>query len=274
MSMLEVTGNNPESMPLLLEQAKILLAHLEAGDSISANQIIEKMREDRETSLYKEVGRLTRTVHDALVQFGFDTAQMIANSAHPELKSEEVVIESSRMSDAENRLQYVITMTENAANKTMDMVEETVPLSKELSNKAQMLKGEWEKLIRREMTGAEFRQLYKLIDDFLKYSIEKSGEIDSNLSNILLAQDFQDLTGQIIRKVISLVKEVEVSLVNLVRASSAIEKITGIEKSIETNVLVESKNPHAGFGPSLPGDKRDVVSGQDDVDDLLSSLGF
>lgn len=80
-----------------------------------------------------------------------------------------------------------------------------------------------------------------------------------------MAQDFQDLTGQIIRKVIDLVHDVEEKLVKLVR-------ITG-NKIEEETIVKEGREKLAG--PAVPGlDQGDQVSGQDEVDDLLSSLGF
>ncbi len=92
----------------------------------------------------------------------------------------------------------------------------------------------------------------------------------------MLAQDFQDLTGQVIKRVTGLVKEVEENLVNLVVMAGRVDKITGTEHT-KNNKVAESKQQklEEGHGPQLHAEEReDVVSGQDDVDDLLSSLGF
>ena len=98
-----------------------------------------------------------------------------------------------------------------------------------------------------------------------------SDKVYENLSNILLAQDFQDLTGQVIQKVTKLVRDVEVNLVSLVVMAGKVDRITGTRHEI----VEEEKNDSLGHGPQMNAETRtDVVSNQDDVDDLLSSLGF
>lgn len=88
-----------------------------------------------------------------------------------------------------------------------------------------------------------------------------------------MAQDYQDLTGQIIRRVIALVEEVEGNLVQLVRISG--QRIVDDPQRSERKQSEASERMQKGEGPSIPGgDNEGVVSGQDEVDDLLSSLGF
>ena len=129
---------------------------------------------------------------------------------------------------------------------------------------------EWEKLRRKEMTPSEFRDLTGRMDSFLEQLTNDSDKVYQNLSSILLAQDFQDLTGQVINRVTGLVKEVEENLVNLVRMAGKVDQMTGTVHEIE-----ELETNMAGEGPQMKKEERvDVVSGQDDVDDLLSSLGF
>ena len=100
---------------------------------------------------------------------------------------------------------------------------------------------------------------------------QRADAVYSNLSEILLAQDFQDLTGQVIQKVTTLVKEVEENLVKLVIMASNVDRMTGTVHDIQ-------QEGGCRFGPkarrSMGRAGEDVVSGQDDVDDLLSSLGF
>jgi chemotaxis protein CheZ len=120
------------------------------------------------------------------------------------------------------------------------------------------------------MTPSEFRDLTGRMDSFLEQLSDDSDKVYQNLSAILLAQDFQDLTGQVINRVTGLVKEVEDNLVNLVRMAGKVDQITGTVHDIEA--LETNMN---GEGPQMKKEERvDVVSGQDDVDDLLSSLGF
>ena len=90
----------------------------------------------------------------------------------------------------------------------------------------------------------------------------------------MMAQDFQDLTGQIIRRVINLVQEVEDNLVELIRLSGSVESAVAdkvpAQKSCPDGAVMQ------GLGPQVPGlgETAGAVSGQDEVDDLLSSLGF
>ena len=183
------------------------------------------------------------------------------------------------MTKAQDRLDYVINLTQNSADKTMDMVEEGIPVAAEIGEKAAELRQEWGRLLRRDMNPDEFRALYRHIDQFLEFSCNSSGELSEKLNTILLAQDFQDLTGQVIKKVISLVQDVEVRLVELMRVAGQVEELTGIVRNAEPGAA-KQQQPETGLdsgaeGPQIHAEKRDdVVSGQDDVDDLLSSLGF
>lgn len=252
----------------LVSQATQLIDHLEAGDSQAAMEAIEKLYQGRDFGLYQEIGKLTRTVHDAIRSFHVETSSLERSA---EQNKDE--LGESRMEDAKDRLEYVIRLTENAANKTMDMVEDTVPVSKELRETAMNLKGDWERLMRRELSAEEFRSLYKQIDNFLDFAGSRATNIEDNLTSILMAQDYQDLTGQVIKKLIKLVHEVEGSLVCLVKMASKIETITGIQ--YEPGTEIPEKEEEYLEGPIINADGRDdVVQSQDDVDDLLSSLGF
>ena len=248
----------------LVEYAKTVLEQLESGEANEAMQTIAQLHQKRDQVLFHEVGRLTRSLHESIKNFAIDTT----NSQMRE--------EMSRMQDASQRLNYVIEKTESAANKTMDMVESTMPISAQLANEAKALKLEWDRLIRREMRPEEFRELSKKVGVFLTTATEESATINANLSGIMLAQDFQDLTGQVIKRVIELVQEVEVELVNLVAMAGSIDEITGVKHDDLTPNTEKANAPDIGpEGPIMEPEKRnDVVSGQDDVDALLSSLGF
>jgi len=172
--------------------------------------------------------------------------------------------------DASDRLAYVIDLTNKAANKTLDLVEATMPYASGISHEAQQLKEDWNRLQRKEMKPEEFRVLTATMGIFLTRLCDDADKVNANLSEILLAQDYQDLTGQVIKRVMSLVKDVELSLVDMVRMAGKVDKLTGTVHKIE-----KQETGIEGEGPQLHADKRDdLVSDQDDVDDLLSSLGF
>lgn len=244
----------------LNEQAQSLLEHLGRGDFSGAMAVIADLNQTRDRTLYQEVGKLTRSLHEAIRNFNIDAAG--------DAKTQQ---ELSEITDASDRLSYVVDMTNKAANKTMDLVEDSMPVAMSMKEEADQLKEAWGRLRRREMEPDEFRELYKRIDVFFDDLTSNSDRVYRNLSDILLAQDFQDLTGQVIQKVTRLVKDVEENLVNLVVMAGKVDRITGTKHELEE----EEKNDSAGFGPQMKAEeKADVVSGQDDVDDLLSSLGF
>lgn len=255
-------GLDSEVTDKLREQATALVEQVNAGDYVGAMSVINDLSDVRDQSLYQEVGRLTRSLHEAIRNFQIDPR----NAEQSEVLS--------KMTDASDRLEYVVKMTGNAANRTMDLVEETMPRASAMKDEAEELRDEWQRLRRREMKPAEFRALYARIDKFFVTLTEDANATYNNLSEILLAQDYQDLTGQVIQKVTSLVKEVEEHLLNLVVMASHVDQMTGTVYEPEENEK-QKESAEQGVGPQIKADEReDVVSGQDDVDDLLSSLGF
>ena len=168
-------------------------------------------------------------------------------------------------------------MTERAANRTMDLVEQSAPLVNDLSSEADSLAEDWGRFMRREMSAEAFRELAKRIELFLARSQRDTSKLSGHLNDILLAQDYQDLTGQVIKRVTQLVTEVESNLLKLVLMASQVDRFAGIDHDHEELRAEQNKekNPSRGEGPQIHADKRDdVASNQDDVDDLLSSLGF
>ena len=120
--------------------------------------------------------------------------------------------------------------------------------------------------MRRELPLNEFKALCHDIQQFVERSESDANRVRELLNQILLAQDFQDLTGQMIRRVIDLVREVENSLVSMLTVFG--EQPSNAEQN-SPSLDVEAE------GPIVNAEKRqDVMTGQDEVDDLLSSLGF
>lgn len=249
--------DNYEIMELLREKAMMLYNNIADGQYESALNNLHEMQNVRDKGLYQEVGRLTRALHNAITNFQIDANNEAA----------------SEMTDATDRLDYVVKMTEKAANKTLDIVEDSLPIADSLRQEALTLKSEWERLVRREMSADEFRDLYWRLDAYFKKMESESSQLSSNMTEILMAQDFQDLTGQVINRVTSLVKEVEASLVDLVYMASQVEAISGIVTTGEVSKSPADMNMK-GHGPQVDNQKEDVMASQDDVDDLLSSLGF
>lgn len=240
-----------------LLQARQLVVELEAGNNDEASNLLDELARRRDSGLFRELGKLTRELHDALNGFLMDS-KIAALAEHD-------------IPDAKERLSYVITMTEQAAHRTLNAVEEGLPIAEELQKRADDLHDKWTRFRRKDMDVEEFRALVPEIDSFLDLTSGHAAKLNASLSDVLMAQDFQDLTGQIIRRVINLVKDVEDNLVGLIRISG--QRMTPAETAVKSDTL--SVDLSRGIGPQVPGlDTGDVVHGQDDVDDLLSSLGF
>jgi chemotaxis protein CheZ len=121
----------------------------------------------------------------------------------------------------------------------------------------------------------EFNLLVKEMDSFLKHGSEDSAKLTGLLTEVLMAQGYQDLTGQVIRRVIELVKEVEDNLVYMLTMFGGVEHKDVAEVAERPNNSENEADMIKAEGPILDADSReDVASDQDDVDDLLSSLGF
>ncbi len=234
-----------------LALAKELVEQIEQKNEDQANEIISRLTKKNDSLLLQEIGRLTRDLHTALNGFNLDSK--LSGVAEEDF------------SDARERLHYVISLTDQAANATLNAIEKAVPLCDELHGSVQEIKNSWEKFLGREMNADEFRMFSRQLRDYLERWDGNISTIKQHLNDILLAQDFQDLTGQVLHRVIELVENLESNLVGLIRVAGG-----GTRKMKEK----EGQNIEA-TGPKVPGvDKWNTVSGQDEVDDLLSSLGF
>lgn len=236
----------------LLALAKQLVTALEAENQASADEILDQIAGLRETQLFQEIGRLTRQLHDTMVSFSLDS-KIAAMAEHD-------------IPDAKERLHYVIAMTEQAANQTLTAVEDLLPVSEELSSQAEILSGKWGRFLDREMPFEEFKAMSQEISQHFEVSRAALSTVQAGLNDILMAQGFQDITGQIIRRVIDLVQDLELSMVKLISISS--------RKAVPAEAIVEQTELPGPVVPGVDDKAGDVATSQVDVDDLLSSLGF
>jgi chemotaxis protein CheZ len=237
-----------------LAQAKSLVELLETGQQDEADALISRIQNPIHSNLFAEIGKLTRQLHDSLANFQLDSRlNDLATADIP---------------DAKERLNYVITRTEEAANKTMDVVESIFPVVDNLAEQVRGVNPSWTKLMNNEIDLHEFKRLCVDIDTLLTTTGKETQHIHSLMTDVLMAQDFQDLTGQVIRKVIDLVHEVEESLIAMLTAF-------GITSEQPQESVLPKVGDNLVEGPIVSKENRnDVVADQDDVDDLLSSLGF
>lgn len=209
----------------------------------------------REQNLFGDLRKLATGLQTALVRFSIDSR--LIDMAEKEVP------------DARHRLDHVLKLTDEAAHRTMDLVEQSGPLAERTAKQADEIVALWRRFRSRSIAVVEFRDMIQRMDVFLESARTDMDKVRGNLAEVLMAQGYQDLSGQIIRGVMKLVGELETALVELVRLSK-----NGID-SRKAGSGSLSDETRRGFGPAVPGvDHGPAVSGQQDVDALLSGLGM
>ena len=199
-------------------------------------------------NMYERLGGIVRLLHDSLRELGYDRALTEA---------------SSQIMDAQDRLEYVATLTEQAANKVLNTLDEGMPAQDKLSKQAQDMDKRWNDLFAGKLGLDEFKALAGDSRQFAKSVSEATEAEKARLLDIMMAQDFQDITGQLIKKVVTITKTVENELAQLLRDNAPPETRAKLaEKEAAPVVLMQ--------GPSVP----EAALDQDNVDDLLADLGF
>lgn len=197
--------------------------------------------------MLSRIGHVTRNLHDSLRGLGFD-------------KILEQV--ASEIPDARDRLTYVARMTEQAAERVLNATDIATPLQTELAVGAATLDKRWKELMAKPSLKSEYNQVANETLTFLALTEKNTAETKELLMEIMMAQDFQDLTGQVIKKITSLAQDLEKQLVQVLVDFSP----STLKKEADTGLM---------NGPQIdPENKVDVVSSQEQVDDLLESLGF
>ncbi len=195
--------------------------------------------------LYAQVGRCTRHLHDAMRELGYD--QTLMNS-------------TSEICSARGRLEYVADLTEKAAVKVLNAVDEGLPEEDELLLQSRTLSASWEQMYEGKLSVEEFKALAEQSRQFAQLVGQTAERQKARMMEIMMAQDFQDITGQIIKKIVSITQAHELELMKILR-ENAPEYMPG---------KPEGKPADLMSGPDLPKN----ALGQDDVDNLLADLGF
>jgi chemotaxis protein CheZ len=229
------------------------------GQELDFEHQLDELLRVRERGLFIEIGKLSRDLNSALERFTFD--------------SRIVDLAEKDVPDARQRLEHVLKMTDEAAHKTMDLVESACPLAERSGRAAAEIEPLWLEFRARRIDPKQFRGMLERVDRLLPAIREDAESIRHNLNEVLLAQGYQDLTGQIIRSVMHLVGKVEQTLGDLVRLSASDPELQAQRAhAARTPTEIEL---NSGLGPVVPGlESGPVVSDQEDVDALLSGLGM
>jgi chemotaxis protein CheZ len=231
-------------------QVEALQRALEGKDAAGFRQAFESLCTEMDAGLLPEIKRITATAQSALARF----------SAEARLD----VLAANEVPDARKRLTHVVSLTDEAAHRTLDLVERCGPLVDEAARSSAMLLEAWDAYGNRDVANADLWP--ERAATFLDRTRADTEALRSYLSELLMAQGYQDITGQIIRSVIALVDELEKVLGKLVLIAEGIE-VTSIVRALP------STDRQKGMGPQVAGIVNgDAVSGQDDIDALLSQM--
>ncbi|MES2017914.1 MAG: protein phosphatase CheZ [Pseudomonadota bacterium] len=194
--------------------------------------------------MFERLGGIVRLLHDSLRELGYDKALSEA---------------STQINDAQDRLEYVASLTEQAANKVLNTLDEGMPAQDVLSKKAKAMETRWAELFAGKLSIEQFKALAGDSHAFSQAVTEATEAEKARLLDIMMAQDFQDITGQLIKKVVTITKTVENELAQLLRDNAP----PAVREKLAAKPALMS-------GPALPS----VALDQDNVDDLLADLGF
>ncbi len=203
---------------------------------------------DSAEQLIVRIGNLTRMLRDNMRELGLDKEIERAAQAIP---------------DARDRLNYIAAMTEQAAERTLNAVELAQPIQSGLEQQAETLDKRWDAWFETPVELAHARALVLDTRSFLAEVPRQARATGSHLLDIMMAQDFQDLTGQVIKKMMDMIRTLEHELLQVL-----IENVPS-ERRVEAPAATLMNGPQVN-----PEGKADVVSDQAQVDDLLASLGF
>lgn len=209
--------------------------------------------------VYQRIGHLTRTLHDALRELGYD---------------KELAGTREQLPDARDRLTYIARVTGEAAEKVLNAVDRARNVQENLTRQADSLRSRWQAVA--AYTAADASRATPagrhLVDETCAFFGTVGGQTDATnqiLTDIMMAQDFHDLTGQVIRKVVTLAQAMEEQLVKLLLETTPPEQRKKIEHTAPPGSTERLD------GPVVNAEGRDdVVADQAGVDDLLASLGF
>jgi chemotaxis protein CheZ len=216
------------------------------SDDAPAAQTADSAQNDSEV-MYEQIGQITRKMHNTLRDMGYDKSLERVADAIP---------------DARDRLSYIASLTKSAADRVLNAIDVAQPLQDTLGSSSKSLSERWNLLYANQLSTEEFKQLANDTRQYLNVVPQQTHETSTQLLEIVMAQDFQDLTGQVIKKMMDMFKTLEAEMLALLVEFSPEHKKGTLDSSLLNGPAINQEgNP-------------DVMSSQQQVDDLLDSLGF
>jgi chemotaxis protein CheZ len=197
--------------------------------------------------VFAQLGQMTRNLHNLLRELGYDKAL------------EQV---TSELPDNRDRLNYIAAMTAKAAERTLNAAEAVQPIQERMGATARDLSQNWDRLFNKQLGVQEFKDLVRDTRSYLADVPRQTESANAQMMEIIMAQDFQDLTGQVIKKILEAAQKLESQLLALLIETTPEAKRGAVAPDLLNGPVVNT----AG--------RSDVVTSQEQVDDLLESLGF
>lgn len=197
--------------------------------------------------VFSQLGQMTRGLHNLLRELGYDKAlDQIAQD----------------MPNNRDRLNYIAAMTAQAAERTLNAAEAAQPIQEKLGGGARDLSGKWDRMFDKQLGVDEFKALVRDTRAYLKEAPTQADATNAQLMEIIMAQDFQDLTGQVIKRILEAAQNLESQLLSLLIETTPEGKRQSVDPGLLNGPVINSSG------------RNDVVTSQEQVDDLLESLGF
>ena len=198
--------------------------------------------------LFLRIGQLTRLLRDSMANLGLEQAIKEVADAFPNTR---------------DRLNYVVGKTSQAADRALTAVEVARPLQERLGENAGKLTERWDAWFEEPQPLDEARELVKETRTFLLDVPATAQQTNQQLTEIMMAQDFQDLTGQVLQSLMHVIETVEKELISVL-----------VENMSERDASAAAGDAHLKNGPQIDTRAEGIVASQEQVDDLLESLGF
>lgn len=239
------SSGDSDELQALFDSASAAEANSDIDSTSSSAK--DSAKSDTQEVVFNRLGHMARQLHDSLRELGVD--KLLEDSAR-------------QIPDARQRLAYIAKMTEKAASRVLNATDIARPLQDGLIKRSEGLSGRWQKMFANQLSVEEFKALATDTRSFFDQAPASLKMTNEQLTEIMMAQDFQDLTGQVIKKVVDLVQGLESQLLNLL-----VEAIPEQRKVTASDGLLN--------GPVVSKEGRtDIVEDQQQVDSLLESLGF
>lgn len=201
-----------------------------------------------EKPMYARLGGIVRLLHDSLRELGYDRS---------------LTSVATEITDAKDRLEYVASLTEQAANKVLNAIDIGMPAQDVLAKKAKDMDSRWQALFEGKLGVDQFKVLATDSRQFASAVTDAADAEKARLLEIMMAQDFQDITGQLIKKIVVITHNAEKELAQLLRDNAPAELKVAMQPPEPTDASLMN-------GPAIGG----TAMAQHGVDDLLDSLGF